>query len=152
MQITLAGQDDIETLFDIRTGVRQNHQSREELAALGVTADRLAEMLRTRSRAWLCHLDGTAAGFAMADAARATVFALFVRPGFEGRGIGRHLMAQAEDWLFGHGWDQIWLATGADESLRALGFYRHLGWVPAGMLDDGQVRFVKRRPPGVTPG
>lgn len=151
MQITLATPDDIETLFDIRTSVEQNHQSREDLAALGLTAPRLAEMLQTRSRAWLCHMGDTAAGFAMADAARATVFALFVRPGFEGRGIGRRLMAEAESWLFAQGWDQIWLATGDDESLRALGFYRHLGWVPAGVLDDGQIRFVKRQP-GVTPG
>lgn len=145
MQITLATPDDIETLFDIRTSVEQNHQSREELAALGVTSESLAEMLRTRSRAWLCHLDGTAAGFSMADSAKATVFALFVRPGFERRGIGRRLMTEAEGWLFQQGWDQIWLATGDDESLRALGFYRHLGWVPAGVLDDGQIRFVKRR-------
>ncbi len=152
MQITLATPDDIGTLFDIRTGVTQNHQSRQELAALGVTAERLAEMLQTRSRAWLAHVDGAAAGFSMADSARATVFALFVRPGFEGRGIGRRLMAEAEDWLFGQGWDQIWLATGGDESLRALGFYGHLGWVPAGVLDDGQIRFVKRQPGPLTPG
>ena len=151
MQITLATPDDIETLFDIRTSVAQNHQSREELSHLGVTPERLAEMLQTRSRAWLCHAEGTAAGFSMADSARATVFALFVRPGFEGRGIGRRLMAEAEAWLFAQGWDQIWLATGDDESLRALGFYRHLGWVPAGVLDDGQIRFVKRQP-GLTPG
>ena len=151
MQITLATPDDIETLFDIRTGVAQNHQSREELSHLGVTPDRLAEMLRSRSRAWLCHAEGSAAGFAMADAARATVFALFVRPEFEGRGVGRRLMDEAEAWLFAQGWDQIWLATGSDESLRAWGFYRHLGWVPAGVLDDGQVRFVKRRA-DLTPG
>jgi GNAT superfamily N-acetyltransferase len=145
MQISLATPDDIETLFDIRTSVEQNHQSREELSLLGVTAESLAEMLQTRSRAWLCRLEGTAAGFSMADAARATIFALFVRPGFEGRGIGRRLMGEAEAWLFQHGWDEIWLTTGSDESLRAIGFYHHLGWVPAGVLDDGQVRFVKRR-------
>jgi len=145
MHITLATPDDIETLFDIRTSVEQNHQSREDLAALGVTADSLAEMLLTRSRAWLAHADGLAAGFSMADSARATVFGLFVRPGFEGRGIGRRLMAEAESWLFQQGWDQIWLAAGSDESLRAWGFYLHLGWVPAGVLDNGQVRFVKRR-------
>ena len=64
----------------------------------------------------------------------------------------RRLMAEAEDWLFGQGWDQIWLATGGDESLRALGFYGHLGWVPAGVLDDGQIRFVKRQPGPLMPG
>ncbi|MBB1489981.1 MULTISPECIES: GNAT family N-acetyltransferase [unclassified Paracoccus (in: a-proteobacteria)] len=149
MQITLATPDDIETLFDIRTSIEQNHQSREELSRLGVTPDSLAGMLRTRSRAWLAHVEGNAVGFSMADSARATVFALFVRPGHERRGIGRRLMAEAETWLFRQGWDQIWLATGSDESLRAWGFYRHLGWVPAGVLDDRQVRFVKRR---VTPG
>lgn len=151
MQITLATPDDIETLFEIRTSVAQNHQSRDELSALGVTPDSLAEMLRTRSRAWLAHVEGTAAGFSMADSARATIFAMFVRPGFEQRGIGRRLMAEAEAWLFAQGWDQIWLATGSDESLRAWGFYLHLGWVPAGVLDDGQVRFVKRRD-DLTPG
>ncbi|MDO5370784.1 GNAT family N-acetyltransferase [Paracoccus sp. (in: a-proteobacteria)] len=149
MRITLATPDDIETLFDIRTSVAQNHQSREELSALEVTSDSLAGMLRTRSRAWLAHVEGTAAGFSMADCARATVFGLFVRPGHERRGIGRRLTAEAESWLFQQGWDQIWLATGSDESLPAWGFYLHLGWVPAGVLDDGQVRFVKRR---VTPG
>jgi hypothetical protein len=36
MHIRVAQRDDIETLFDIRTSVVENHQSREEIAALGI--------------------------------------------------------------------------------------------------------------------
>ena len=41
---------------------------------------------------------------------------------FEGRGIGRQLLARVEDWLRSEGWDEIWLTTDVDESLRAVGF------------------------------
>ena len=37
MRIRLATTADVETLFELRTSVRENHQSREELAAIGVT-------------------------------------------------------------------------------------------------------------------
>jgi ribosomal protein S18 acetylase RimI-like enzyme len=46
----------------------------------------------------------------------------------EGRGIGRAVLAEVESWLAECGWDEIWLTTDTDESLRAVGFYRHLGW------------------------
>ena len=37
-------------------------------------------------------------------------------------------VATAEDWLFDRGWPEIWLLTGSDPGLRAVGFYLHLGW------------------------
>lgn len=144
MEIRVATEADVELLFEIRTSVRENHQSREELRAIGVTPDRIAEMLRTTSRAWIAFVDGVGIAFSMADAAECTVFAMFVRPGYEGRGAGRTLMEAAEGWLFARGCGEVWLLTGRDPALRANGFYRHLGWASVGVQADGQLKYIRR--------
>src|SRR5690606_32084345 len=134
----------VEALFEVRTSVRENYQSREELARLGVTPETVAEMLATTSRAWLAEEEGRAVAFSIADASQGIVFAMFVRPGFEGRGAGQALMREAEGWLFAQGAEEIWLLTGGDAALRAHGFYLRLGWEAAGLQPDGQVKYVKR--------
>jgi GNAT superfamily N-acetyltransferase len=141
-----AKESDVEDLFDIRTSVRENHQSRAELEKIGVTPATVAVMLRTDSAAWIAEAKGYPVGFSMANGSEAVVFAMFIRPGFEGLGIGRELMRLAEDWLFS-GADEIWLTTGADPTLRAHGFYRHLGWTAAEAVPDGQIKYIKRRSP-----
>ena len=57
MLIRSAQVEDIETLFDIRTSVTENYQSREEIAALGITPESIAEMLATDCRAWIAEHD-----------------------------------------------------------------------------------------------
>jgi GNAT superfamily N-acetyltransferase len=146
MLIRLATPRDVETLFDVRTSVTQNHQSREELAGIGITPSSIVEMLNTCCRAWIAEEEGQALAFSMADAEQGTVFAMFVRPDHERRGLGRQLMNQAEDWLFDSGWEEIWLLTGSDPGLRAVGFYHYLCWMPVGQQADGQTKYVKRRP------
>lgn len=146
MNIRVATVDDVETLFAIRTSVRENHQSRDELAEIGVTPASVAEMLKSESRAWIAEIDGLDVAFSMANADERTIFAMFVRPGYDGRGLGRALMAEAEAWLFGRGIDEIWLTTGSDPSIRANGFYLHLGWSAAGTMDDGQIRYTRTKP------
>lgn len=137
---------DVDDLFDIRTSVHENHQGLEELASIGVTHDSVRGLLGVDARAWVASVDGRAVAFSMANRPERTVFAMFVRPGYEGRGLGRALMNRAEAWLFANGADEIWLKTGSDPALRAHGFYRHLGWKEDGPTVDGQVRYVRRRP------
>jgi GNAT superfamily N-acetyltransferase len=146
MQMTIrpAEKADVELLFDIRTSVRENYQSREEIATLGITPDSIAQLLETDAAAWICEIDRMPVGFSMANARQQTVFALFVRPEYEGRGAGRALLTAAENWLFDKGIREIWLTTGANETLRAYGFYRHLGWLPSGKIDDGLVKYIER--------
>ena len=127
VRIRPATAEDVETLFEIRTSVRENHQSREELARIGVTSESVQEMLASNSRAWVAEVDDYPAAFLMANAEEATVFAMFVRPAYEGRGLGRALMERAESWLFDQGASEIWLTTGSDPRIRANGFYRRLG-------------------------
>ena len=145
MSIRIAAEGDVETLFAIRTDVRENNMTREALAAIGVTPASVAEMLRTDSRAWLAEWDGRPAAFAMADAARGTVFALFVRRGCEGRGLGRALLAEAAAWLFSRGWGEIWLTTGTDAP-GANAFYRRVGWHFDGVAENGENRYTLARP------
>jgi GNAT superfamily N-acetyltransferase len=137
---------DVETLFDIRTSVRENHMTREALARIGVTPDRVATMLRADSRAWIAEVEGEPVAFSMADAGQGTVFALFVRAGHEGRGLGRALLAEAAAWLFSRGWDEVWLTTGADAP-GANAFYAHVGWRREGVQPNGEIRYTLRRSP-----
>lgn len=145
--IRTAAEADVGTLFDIRTDVRENNMTHEALAAIGVTPPSVAEMLRADSRAWLAEVDGRPAAFAMADASRGTVFALFVRRGYEERGLGRALLADAAAWLFARGWPEIWLTTGADAP-GANAFYRRVGWRESGVADNGEIRYTLQRPWG----
>lgn len=133
-------------LFDIRTSVRENHLSMEDLASRGVTPASVRAMIDHGEGAWIAEIDDVAAAFAMATRGDRNVFAMFVRPGYEGRGLGRALMAEAEAWLFAHGDDDIWLTTDRDPAIRAHGFYRRLGWRDDGVDAHGEVRYVKRAP------
>ncbi len=143
VDIRVAQRADIEILFQIRTSVTENHQSREEIAALGITPASVAEMLQTDCRAWLAEQNGRGIGFAIANATEATIFELFVRPEYEGQGVGRALIQSAEAWMWEQGLTQIWLLTGNDLTLRAYGFYLHLGWMPVGVQADGEMKLAQ---------
>jgi len=140
--IRLASVADIDAIFDIRTSVRENHLSRDQLAEMGITPETIRQAILESPCVWIAEVDGAPAGFSMADAEDGCVFAAFVLPEFEGRGLGRSLMDKAEAFLFQHH-RTIWLETA--EASRASGFYRSLGWLVVEHLPGGDVRFEKRR-------
>ena len=140
MQIRIAVPADVPCMFDVRTSVAENHMSVEALARVGITPDSVTAMLSGDGRAWVAEEDGKIVAFSMADASDATVFAMFVHPGHEGKGLGRALMTEAEQWLFSQDCDEIWLLTAG----LATGFYQHLGWRNEGIQEDGQIRYTKR--------
>ena len=150
MLIRVAHQSDIETLFNIRTSVKENYQSREEIARLGITHESVAQMLATDCRAWIAEIEGKAIAFSFANKTEKTIFGIFVLPDFEDRGAGRQLMEAAENWLWSNNIHAIELITGNDPNLRAYGFYVHLGWTPVGVEQDGlfqgEMKFIKERP------
>ena len=145
MRIRPAVPADIPAFFDIRTSVRENEMSLEELASQGVTPQSLPALLDENARAWVAEQDGNVVAFVVASSLEARIVAMFVRPGHERQGLGRQLMHEAERWLFSQGCAEIWLVTDDDERVRANGFYRHLGWKLDDLL-DGPVRFIKRAP------
>lgn len=145
MQIRAAIIEDVETLFEIRCSVRENHMSREEMAALDITPTAVQDMICGGDYIVpIAFEDGEAVGFAMAQISECYLFALFVTPPHEGKGIGAKLLAHVEEELRQRGVREIWLATDADERVRAVGFYRHHGWRDVGLMEDGQLRFCKQ--------
>lgn len=132
---------DIGAMFHIRTSVRENAMSYRALIAAGITPGRVARLLDGSGAGWMARADTEDAGFALADARAGMIFALFVLPQHQGKGIGRALLRLAEEWLAARGWREIWLETGADPALRAAGFYRRMGWQEDGIAPNGQRRF-----------
>lgn len=143
MKIRVATSSDVADMFRIRISVNENKMTMAELAAYGVTPESLPGMLSGGGQGWVAEHDSKLVAFAMAEASDATIFALFVEPTYEGKGIGRRLMAEAEQWLTVMGCTQAWLETDRDIDLRANGFYRHLGWVENNKQKDGQTKFIK---------
>lgn len=141
-QIRLANVEDVAAIFRVRTSVTENVLTLNELADLGVTPDTISEVIGSASCLWVAEVDGEVAGFAMVELDSACLFAAFVLPAHEGRGIGRDLVAVCEAALFREN-ALAWLET--DAASRAAGFYRHLGWAHAADLGNGDVRLEKRR-------
>jgi GNAT superfamily N-acetyltransferase len=150
MSIRVARPEDIETLFEIRTSVKENYQSREEIAQLGITPESVAQMLKTDCCAWLAEINGQDVGFSLANATEKTILGVFVHPKFEQQGVGRSLMQAAENWLWSHNVTEIWLLTENNPQIRAYGFYLHLDWIPIGVESEGdfqgEMKFIKRNP------
>lgn len=142
--IRAATQDDIDTLFAIRTSVAQNHLSREQMADLGITPKALADSIREAPCVWIAEVDGQPVAFSMVDLAEGEVFAMFVLPSHENLGLGRQLMAVAEAALFEHH-DRLFLITDGRNDIRANGFYQRLGWSVAAQIDGDDVRYEKSR-------
>ncbi|WP_404487915.1 GNAT family N-acetyltransferase [Pseudomonas sp. HT11] len=146
MLIRVATPDDIDTLFAIRTSVVQNHLSREQMTALGITPQVLADSIRAAPCVWIAEVEGRPAAFSMVDRAAGEVFAMFVQPGYEGQGLGRRLMAVAEAALFEQH-ERLFLITDGRDEIRANGFYQRLGWSMVDRLEGDDVRYEKSRVP-----
>ena len=134
MTIRSASLSDIPDLMRVRMGVRENRLSDPNK----VQPHHCREMLEAGA-GWVCEIDGAVVGFAIPDASRGSVWALFVDPAHERKGIGRLLHDTMVRWLFAAGHTSIWLTT--DPNTRAEGFYRAAGWQEAGATADDEIRF-----------
>ncbi len=138
-----ATMSDIDTIFDIRTSVKENHLSRVQLTALGITTAVIADLIKTTPCVWVAEINAHVCGFAIADQDEGSIFAMFVHPDFEAKGIGTALLKKAEDFLF-QSFHDIWLET--DRKSRAYTFYTRQGWSVAEDLENDDVRMSKMNP------
>ena len=143
MKIREIQPDDMSAIFDVRVRTWHNENGEAEMTRMGITHESVRAMLAAGShRGWLCEIDGEVVGFAIGDRTSGELWVIAVLSDFECRGIGQQLLTRVEGWLRAEGWDEIWLTTDVDETLRCVGFYRRLGWEDW-KIEDGD-RFMRK--------
>ncbi|MCJ8166661.1 GNAT family N-acetyltransferase [Pontibacter sp. E15-1] len=139
MQLREATISDIRQIQIVRHSVKENTLSNPER----VTDADCEEFLTKRGKGWVCEIDGLIVGFAIADLKDNNIWALFLRPEFEGRGFGHQLHELMLDWYFGTGKENVWLGT--LPNTRAEKFYRKKGWKETGLHGDKEIEFEMTR-------
>lgn len=114
---------DIPAMSEIRLSVRENVLSDPSR----VTDEMYLDYLDRSGRGWVAEQEGQIIAFCYANKLDASIWALFVRPGHEGRGLGKALLKHAVDWLFQLGHASVRLSTTANT--RADRFYAEQGWL-----------------------
>ena len=126
---------DVPQIQVVRNSVKENMLSNPAL----VTDNDCENYLVNRGKGWVCEIDGRIVGFAIADLTDHNVWALFVQPGFDKKGIGKKLHDDMLDWYFSQTDSTIWLSTAPNT--RAEKFYRQAGWKEVGMYGKGEIKF-----------
>lgn len=135
--------EDIPAMHALRLGVRENRLSDPSRVTQADYERRLAQP----GASWVAEVNGSIAGFTIADFPSRSVWALFVKADFEGRGIGRALLRQVTQSLEAAGPGTIHLSTEA--GTRAERLYAAAGWTRRGQLPNGEIHFVKVVPAAV---
>jgi GNAT superfamily N-acetyltransferase len=133
--IRRASDEDHARVTEIRNAVTENVLGEASRAAV----DGDYAWFRDHPGVWLWKEDGSVLGFSAADTRNGSIWALFVAPGHERRGIGRALFDKACDVLRLDGHRTAWLTTEAGS--RAEGFYRAAGWEVIGTSAKGELIF-----------
>jgi GNAT superfamily N-acetyltransferase len=139
-----ASGDDLAGIFRVRTSVTENLICPERLERMSMRGASLTGSLKRGAKGWVAVRRGEIVGFSIAHQTSGSIFALFVLPGYERRGLGRRLLDAASAWLWDNGTDIVWLTTAPDT--RAARFYRRYGWICSGVEANDELRFERRRP------
>ena len=126
---------DIPAIQRVRHAVKENRLSDPAL----VTDRDCEDYMFQRGRGWVCESEGMIIGFAIADLKEHNIWALFLDPVFEGRGIGRQLHDTMLGWYFSQTKETVWLSTAPQT--RAEKFYRRAGWLESGIHGKNEIRF-----------
>lgn len=113
---------DIPEMSRIRLSVRENILS----DPARVTEQMYRDYLAVLGRGWVIESRGEVLGFCYAASTDSSIWALFVSPEYEGRGLGGRLLTSAVEWLFELGNETVQLSTAANT--RADKFYCAQGW------------------------
>jgi GNAT superfamily N-acetyltransferase len=126
---------DIKQIQLVRNAVTENALSNPAL----VTDEDCLEFIINRGKGWVCEIDNQIVGFAIADLKENNIWALFVHPNYDKRGIGKQLHYLMLNWYFAQTTNTVWLGTAPNT--RAESFYRKAGWTEIGTHGKGEIKF-----------
>lgn len=127
--------EDIKQIQIVRNLVTENTLSNPNL----VTDKDCEEFITKRGKGWVCEIDKKVVGFAIADLKEKNIWALFLNPKFEKKGIGQILHNTMLDWFFTQTTETVWLGTAFNT--RAEKFYRKAGWTAVGTHGSKEIKF-----------
>lgn len=130
-----ANKDDIKQIQSVRNSVTENTLSDPQL----VTDQDCLEFITLRGKGWVCEIQHRIVGFSIVDLKEHNIWALFVHPEHDKKGIGRQLHDLMLNWYFDQTSTNISLGT--DPGTRAEVFYRKSGWVEVGTHGKGEIKF-----------
>lgn len=135
MIIREARVEDIPQIQVVRNSVKENTLSNPDF----VTDKDCEEFMTVRGKGWVCEINGKITGFSIVGLRENNIWALFVDPDFEKKGIGKKLHDIMLDWYFTQTNEKVWLGTSPDT--RAELFYRKAGWYETGMHAKNEIKF-----------
>jgi GNAT superfamily N-acetyltransferase len=139
-----AASDDLAGIYRVRTSVTENSIRPERLERMVATGSSITGSPKRDAKGWVAVRRGEIIGFSIAHQTSGSIFALFVLPGYERRGLGLRLLDAASAWLWDNGADLVWLTT--QPNTRAARFYERFGWTCSGFEANGELRFERKRP------
>jgi len=131
--------DDIPQIQIVRNAVKENRLSNPAL----VPDHDVEDYICNRGKGWVCEINNQVVGFSIISVNDKNVWALFVDPAFEGKGIGKRLHDKMMDWYFDQTGHTVWLGTAPDT--RAASFYRKAGWKENGLHGKNEIKFEMKK-------
>ena len=127
--------EDIKKIQVVRNSVKENALSNPAL----VTDKACEDYITLRGKGWVCEINNSVIGFAIADLQENNIWALFLQPEHERKGIGKKLHDIMLEWYFSKTKEKVWLGTAPNT--RAEVFYRKCGWKEVGKQGKGEIKF-----------
>jgi len=117
---------DIQQLQIVRNAVKENTLSNPNM----IKDEDYNEFLLERGKGWVCEIDNQIVGFSIVDLKENNIWALFVHPNHDKKGIGKQLHKLMLNWYFSQTAATVWLGTSPET--RAEIFYKKQGWSTVG--------------------
>ncbi len=126
---------DIPQLHRIRLSVLENKLSRPDVISNKDYENHIQEFGKT----WVYLIEDTPVGFCSINHMAHSIWALFVHPDHENKGIGSLLQKTMLHWHFGQSSEPLGLTTAANT--RAEKFYLNSGWICKGSHGLSELKF-----------
>ncbi len=127
--------NDIDKYMVVRMAVKENVLNNPALVPRQDNVDYLTKY----GKGWVCEIEGQIVGFSIVGLVQRNVWALFVMPAFEGKGIGGKLHDIMIEWYFSQTGETIWLGTA--HGTKAATFYKKRGWIENGTHGTNEIKF-----------